>query len=79
MEVHMPKSLPAFNSSYRSREISVEFLHHPKGITVRFQVDEGDWQYSPEHFWESYAEAQAGGLALGRRWIDRTSANDHDY
>lgn len=75
----MPKSLPAFNSSYRSREISVEFLHHPNGITIRFQVDEGDWQYSPEHFWESYAEAQAGGLALGRRWIDRTSANDHDY
>lgn len=75
----MPKPLPAFNSFYRSREISVEFLHHPKGITVRFQIDEGGWQYNPEHFWGNYDEAQAGGVALGRECIDRISANDQDY
>jgi hypothetical protein len=75
----MLKLLQGFTTFYRGRQITVGLVHHPKGLTARVQVDEGDWQYDDAAFWITCDEACISGVAMGRRLVEQISANDHRY
>ena len=75
----MQKQLQGFTTLYRGCQITVGLVHHPKGITARVQVDEGDWQYDDSAFWVTCDDPCTAGVAMVRRLIEQISANDYLY
>lgn len=73
----MPNLLQGFTAMYRGRQIKVGIVHHPKGLSARVQVGQGDWQYDAAAYWDTCDEAGVAGLAMGQRLVDQISANDY--
>lgn len=73
----MPNLLQGFTAMYRGRQIKIGIVNHPRGLSARVQVGEGDWQYDNSAYWATRDEAGAAGMAMGRRLVDQISANDH--